>query len=223
MNSSKCTLQVSLRIIEENYLALSSLCPNSETGAVVKANCYGLGVKQISPVLKQSGCNHFFVTNIEEGISLRRILGSDVNIYVLNGVFVGEAETFKEYALVPVLNHLAQIKIWQEFAAKLGHVLPCFIHFDTGMNRLGMPETESISLVQADTAGLDVLCVMSHLVSSEERNNSYNQMQLEKFTKLANKFPHAKRSLANSSGIFLGREYQLDQKSQDRFLLFYLP
>ncbi|MBA2629159.1 MAG: alanine racemase, partial [Rickettsiaceae bacterium] len=75
MSSSKCTLQVSLAIIEENYRALSAACPNSETGAAVKANCYGLGAKQISPVLKQSGCKHFFVANIEEGVSLRKILG----------------------------------------------------------------------------------------------------------------------------------------------------
>ena len=210
MSSSKCTLQVSLAIIEENYRALSAACPNSETGAAVKGNCYGLGAKQISPVLKQSGCKHFFVANIEEGVSLRKILGADVNIYVLNGVFFDQTETFKEHGLVPVLNHLAQIKIWQEFAVKLNQVLPCFIHFDTGMNRLGMPETESTNLVHTDTAGLNVLCVMSHLVSSEERDNLYNKTQLEKFTRLANKFPNAKRSLANSRGVFLGQEYQLD-------------
>ena len=37
-----------------------------------------------------------------------------------------------------------------------------------------------------------------------------DKKQLEKFTKLASKFPNAKRSLANSSGIFLGHKYQLD-------------
>jgi len=210
MSSSKCTLQVSLNIIEENYQALSHACPNSETGAAVKADCYGLGMKQISPVLKKSGCKHFFVANIEEGVSLRKILGADVNIYVLNGVFSDETMAFREYGLVPILNHFAQIRVWQEFAFKLHQPLPCFIHFDTGMNRLGMPESESINLVQEDTAGLDVLCVISHLASSEERDNVYNERQLEKFTKLANKFPNAKRSLANSSGIFLGLDYQFD-------------
>ncbi len=210
MSSSKCTLHISLDIIEENYCALSRACPNSETGASVKANCYGLGMKQISPVLKKSGCKHFFVTNIEEGVGLRKILGSDINIYVLNGVFAEETKIFKEHGLVPVLNHLAQIRIWQEFANKLNHTLPCFIHFDTGMHRLGMPEAESANLVQTDVAGLDVLCVMSHLASGEEPDNLYNKKQLEKFIKLANKFPNAKRSLANSSGIFLGHDYQFD-------------
>ena len=126
MSSSKCTLQVNLRIIEENYRALSAECPNSETGAAVKANCYGLGAKQISPVLKQSGCTHFFVANIEEGVSLRKILGADINIFVLNGVFSGETKAFKEHGLVPILNHFAQIRIWQEFAFKLHQPLPCF-------------------------------------------------------------------------------------------------
>ena len=210
MISSKCNLQIRLDVVEENYRALSMLCPNSETGAVVKANCYGLGMKQISPVLKKSGCKHFFVANIEEGVSLRKILGADINIFVLNGVFSGETKAFKEHGLVPILNHFAQIRIWQEFAFKLHQPLPCFIHFDTGMNRLGMPESESINLVQEDTAGLDVLCVMSQLVSGEESDNLYNKKQLEKFTKLASKFPNAKRSLANSSGIFLGLDYQFD-------------
>lgn len=210
MTSSKCNLQISLDIVEANYRALSKSCPNSEAGAAVKANCYGLGMKQISPLLKKSGCKHFFVANIEEGVSLRKVLGADINIYVLNGVFSDETESFKEHGLVPVLNHFAQIRVWQEFAFKLHQPLPCFIHFDTGMNRLGMPESESANLVQEDTAGLDVLCVMSHLVSAEESDNLYNKKQLGKFTKLANKFPNAKRSLANSSGIFLGSDYQFD-------------
>jgi alanine racemase len=210
MKSSKCVLHISLDTIKENYLVLKDACPGSETGAAVKANCYGLGMKQTSPVLKKAGCKHFFVANIEEGISLRKILGLDINIYVLNGVFADETKIFKEYGLVPVLNHLVQIKVWQEFALKLNHALPCFIHFDTGMNRLGMPEIESSNLVQTDAYGLDVLCVISHLISSEDPDNLYNKKQLEKFTKLAKKFPEAKRSLAGSSGIFLGSDYHFD-------------
>ena len=210
ITSSKCTLNIDLKIIKENYNILRLMCPNAEIGAAVKANCYGLGVERISHLLKDLSCKHFFVANLEEGVNLRDILGFDINIYVLNGVFLDETKIFREYNLVPILNHLAQIKIWQDFARKTGNLLPSVIHFDTGMNRLGMPSFESDMLTSDDTKGLNILCVMSHLVASEEPHSPHNKIQLEKFIRLAKKFPLAKKRLANSSGIYLNSDYHFD-------------
>jgi alanine racemase len=210
MNHSKCTLQISKNIIKENYKVL---CATSltEVAAVVKANAYGLGVQHITPILKYSGCKHFFVSSFDEGIELRKILGSKVNIYILIGVFKNEVETFLEYGLIPVLNHLGQIKIWQEYALKLNRKMPCIIHVDTGMHRLGMPLSELESLdVKTDMYKLDILYIMSHLASSEEIKNPSNLEQLNKFKQYTAKFSGIKRSLSNSSGLFLGKDYHFD-------------
>jgi len=113
--------------------------------------------------------------------------------------------------LIPVLNHLSQIEIWQEYASSINRKLPCFLHLDTGMHRLGMSQSEIEALdLDADMYKLDILCVMSHLTSAEEINNIFNAEQLERFNKYSQKFGNVKRSLANSSGIFLGSDYHFD-------------
>lgn len=211
MNSSKCTLSISLNTIRENYLALCNQCPNSDVGAAVKADSYGLGARHITPILKRSGCKHFFVASCDEGIDLRKILGSNVNIYVLNGVFKDQVEFFLEYGLIPVLNHLSQIETWQWYASQLNRRLPCFIHIDTGMHRLGLPQTEIEALsLDIEAYKLDILCVMSHLSSAEDAKNPANRIQLDKFNALKSKFGEVRLSLANSSGIFLGQNYHFD-------------
>jgi alanine racemase len=215
MITSKCTLTIDLDIIKKNYQNLQKICSESEVGAAVKANCYGLGVLHITPVFAKYGCRHFFVANQDEGVNLRKILNQQnlssefTNIYVLNGYFVGDKDDFLESNLIPVLNSLYQFELWQDLALQLNRKLPCLLHIDTGMNRLGMQEREFEALLEY-VDNLEILCVMSHLSSSEEFDNELNIMQINKFKKLAALFPHAKKSLANSSGIFLGSNYHFD-------------
>ncbi|PCJ22985.1 MAG: alanine racemase [Rickettsiales bacterium] len=211
MNNAKCSLQINLQTIKENYIALRKLCIGSEVGAAVKANSYGLGASRIAPVLQESGCKHFFVATCEEGVDLRQTLRGDANIYVLNGVFQNELEYFINHNLTPVLNNPEQVEIWQHYAARHGRRLPCFIHIDTGMHRLGFSSAEASELeLDLLRNNLDILCVMSHLASAEEVDNPFNKTQLERFTQRSAKFGDIKRSLANSSGIFLGRDYHFN-------------
>ena len=211
MQSSKPTLRINLKNLQHNFEELKKACPSSDVGAAVKADAYGLGVHKVAPILLHSGCKHFFVANCEEGIELRSIVEGDANIYVFHGVFHDEAEAFLQYGLVPVLNHLEQIKIWQEYANNLKRNLPCMIHIDTGMHRLGMQETEITELnLDIHTKNLDILCVISHLTSAEDIDSNRNKNQLERFNKLSKKFTNSAKSLANSSGIFLGPDYHFD-------------
>ena len=215
MITSKCTLTIDLDVIRDNYQALQKICTTAEVGAAVKANCYGLGVKNIAPMLANSGCKHFFVANKDEGVFLRevldqRALNSEIlNIYVLNGYFTADKDDFIKSNLTPVLNTLQQLELWQDLARQLNKKLSCFLHIDTGMNRLGIPERE-IRELSKYIDNIEVLCVISHLSSSEEFDNESNVVQLMKFQKLAALFPHAKKSLANSSGIFLGSKFHFD-------------
>lgn len=210
MTHSKCSLQINLNIIKENYNLLRNLCA-SEVGAAVKANAYGLGVSQIAPVLRNSGCKHFFVSCLDEGIEIRKIIGKDPFIYVLHGVFKNEPKIFVEYNLIPVLNHLIQVELWQNYASSLSRKLPCIIHVDTGMHRLGMPKLEIEAFkIEKDAVNLDVLYIMSHLSSAEDIKNPENKNQLDKFKEYTKQFSRIKKSLANSSGIFLGKDYHFD-------------
>jgi alanine racemase len=56
----------------------------------------------------------------------------------------------------------------------------------------------------ARLSGIAIRYVMTHLVSAEEPGDALNQVQLERFAQACAGLPPAPRSLANSSGIFLG-------------------
>ena len=67
-------LSVDLSAIKWNYQYLiKNLRKGAALAAVVKADAYGLGVNQIVPVLARAGCNTFFVSTLDEVLSLIHI------------------------------------------------------------------------------------------------------------------------------------------------------
>ena len=119
MNFDRPVLTINLDIIKQNYLSICSLLSGrSKVAAVVKADSYGVGAAKIVPCLYAAGCRDFMVSSIEEAISLRGYLAKidiagDTNIYVLNGVFDSTKELFCQHKIIPVINNLSQLQIWQ--------------------------------------------------------------------------------------------------------------
>lgn len=212
MRSSSCTLEIDLSKIQQNYHILSEICVNSIVAPVVKANAYGLGAAMVAPSLAAAGAKDFFIAKLEEGIVLRSCLDEAINIYVLNGVFSDELNAFNEYNLIPVLNFPGQVELWQEYASRLNKTLPCVIHINTGMNRLGHSIEEACDLVSDINryGNLDIRYVMSHLSASEDTENAYNKLQLDKFRTCLSYFKGVRASFTNSSGIFLSANYHFD-------------
>jgi alanine racemase len=85
------------------------------------------------------------------------------------------------------------------------------IHIDTGMNRLGLTISEAQGIIPRINAGdHGITLVMSHLVSGELVNNPTNARQLTAFREIASLFSNVPASLSNSSGIYLGPQFQFD-------------
>src|ERR687894_3329952 len=102
-------LTVDLSAIAENYRLLQEQAQTAVCAAVVKADAYGLGAEEVAPVLARAGCRQFFVAHLDEGIELRRILGSGGTIAVLHGPLAGTEADFVAHDLVPLLNSLDQV------------------------------------------------------------------------------------------------------------------
>jgi alanine racemase len=81
---------------------------------------------------------------------------------------------------------------------------------DTGINRLGLRVDEVDALLAAPDRmqGLEVGLVMSHLACADEPERPMNAAQAAAFRRVGHLFPHARKSLANSGGIFLGEEFR---------------
>lgn len=203
----KPILTVDLKAIQQNYNYLKSIC-KSEVAVAVKADSYGLGAANIVPALEnvgysKAGCSKFFVATIEEGIKLRTI--TKASIYVLGGFFENEISDLKHYNLTPIINTPGQFELWAH------QNLPCAIHIDTGMNRLGMNISDFEKIEnQIKSSGENIEFLMSHLACAGDNEGSYNQQQLQKFTLATAKYPNIKKSLAASDGIFLGENYHFD-------------
>ncbi|KCZ52492.1 hypothetical protein HY29_04200 [Hyphomonas beringensis] len=195
---------IHLANIAANWQALDRLNPGSTTAAVIKANGYGLGDHMIAQTLMKMGCTTFFVAHIEEAVNIRRLLGAGARIFVLNGVTLRQARIFIDKDLTPVLSTDQHVALWAQ-APRIG----CALHFDTGMNRLGLSPDRLSS--QAETMRkLQPLLVMSHLACADEPDNPLNAQQLKAFAQIAAAFPDVPASLANSAGCFLGHEYAFD-------------
>ncbi len=181
------------------------------TAAVVKADAYGLGAAFVAPRLMAEGARHFFVAQLSEAVALRPALPG-VMIAVLNGFQAAEADAYAAHDLVPVLGSLPEILAYRAFAARCGRPLPAMLHLDTGMNRLGLSAAE-LHQVTADPsllAGIDWRYAMTHLVSAELPHDPVNQLQRTRFADACARLPPMQRSLANSSGIFLGAPFRSD-------------
>ncbi len=204
-------LTIDLGAIVANWQDLRARHPTGDVAAVVKADAYGLGARTVAPALHAAGCRHFFVAHLSEALAIRPLLPGAM-LAVLNGLAPGQAEVFASHDITAVLGSLPEIARWVAEAQRLGRRLPALLHVDTGMNRLGLDENE-LARLAADPAmltNLDLLYLMTHLVSSELPDDPINQRQHAAFAAACAALPPMKRSLANSSGIFLGPDFASD-------------
>lgn len=208
-------LSIDLDAIVANWRALSARVRPAECAAVVKADAYGLGAARVAPALANAGCHTFFVATIDEGVTVQSALANraaaagtraEPTIYVLNGAPRGSETELRALGLRPVLNSLADIDAAAAAARAAGGAWPAAIHLDTGMSRLGLDDGERLRLAEDPDrlAGIQVSLVMSHLACADEPDHPLNDEQRRRFDSAATALPLCCRSLANSSGIFLG-------------------
>lgn len=201
-------LVIDLDALAHNYRALCSLAKKGTLcGAVVKANAYGMGVKEVAPRLYQEGCRHFFVAHVSEAIELQCFIDQDTSIYVLNGLRPGDEEVYAHYGLIPVLSDLDQIQAWNSFSKQRKDCLKAALHFDTGITRTGISLHLVTDLGLLELSHIEIVCVMSHLSCAYDPTHPMNESQRLAFDTLCKRFPFALGSLANSGGLFLGPEY----------------
>jgi alanine racemase len=205
-------LTVDLEAVRSNYRLLRATAGAAACAAVMKADAYGLGMDMLAPALASEGCTVFFTAHLEEGLRLRSLVPPACTIYVLHGPPSGTADDFIAANLIPVLNDPAQIEEWRAACRRHGIRLPAALQFDTGMSRMGLAAA-SVDALLLDAAWRDEfkpVLVMSHLACADEPEHPLNRLQAERFAQLRARFPGGAGSLANSSAVFLGADYQHD-------------
>lgn len=194
-------VRIDLDALASNY-KLFQRHAAGQVGAVVKADGYGLGAGPIATRLTEAGCSDFFVATLDEAIELRQT-PIEARIFVfeppasLPGIKATVANGF-----IPVVNRMEQLPV-------AGELLEAGIavHIDTGMNRLGIPFQE----VEIDRLrALNLQLLMTHLACADEPANPFNQIQVERFQRIAKELPNVPTSIGNSAGTLNGSPFQGD-------------
>lgn len=188
-------LRCDAAVLISNYQYLSGLA-GTATGAAIKADGYGLGAAEVAHRLLRAGCRDFFVSTWWEAAQLNFLPPG--GIAVLHGV--SDDDELID-GVRPVLISTAQIARWKA-SGRGGQ--PCDVMVDTGMNRLGLAFDELGALDD-----LRIHTLHSHLACADQ-DHPLNGKQLARFTALREEVAAERYSLANSAGIFLGRDYAFD-------------
>jgi len=169
--------------------------------AVVKADAYGHGAREISKILENIPyVKKLCVATAEEGKELREA-GIKKDILVLGGVLKEELDYFNYFNLQPVVSDIDQLHT-------LSGVYKGSIHikFDTGMHRLGFYSEdipEILEFIRKYNIRLEGL--MSHFPSADT-DPEFTVKQISIFKKIVNIFKSKRIKLdyihiQNSAGI----------------------
>ncbi|MDE6148470.1 MAG: alanine racemase [Ruminococcus sp.] len=157
----------------------------TELLCVVKANCYGHCDDAVVPYLeKELGVKWFAVSNICEGIKLRK-LGIKGEILILGYTPPQEAENLSEYNIIQACTEYRYAVDLSKYAN--GKNIRLHIAIDTGMTRIGFrgdtseicSEIEKIISIE----GISAEGIFTHFAvadSNDNDDNEYTQKQAEK-------------------------------------------
>ena len=203
-------LTVALDAIVANWRKLEKTAVPAECAAVIKADAYGCGTEPVARALAGAGCKTFFVATLDEARAAREALPS-AELYVLDGFFQNCGDSFAKLNCRPVIGDLNELAEWDVFCRRSGWSGGAAIHIDTGMNRLGLTLVEAQGIVPRINAGdHGITLVMSHLACAESLNHPLNAKQVATFREIASNFSGVPASLSNSSGVYLGPQFQFD-------------
>ena len=104
--------------------------------AVVKANAYGHGAKEVARALEAAGADLLACADIEEGAALRAA-GVRAEILVFGALSVSDLDGLFDCRLTPTISTPSAARAVQDAAAKHRQRVRYHLKVDTGMNRLG--------------------------------------------------------------------------------------
>ncbi len=129
--------EIDLDAIRRNYkLIRGAVSPKAKICCCVKADGYGHGASFVSRELENMGADWFAVSNLEEGIQLRRA-GVTRPILILGFTPPQMAEKLHGLGIAQTVFSLEYARELSENAVKAGVKLNIHVKLDSGMSRIG--------------------------------------------------------------------------------------
>ena len=193
-------LEINKENLEKNLEKIRFI--NKNIICVIKDNAYGLGIKNILPILLENNCNYFAVAYSDEAVKIREILKNfekekklkflenrKIKIMALNYIKPKKLEYAIENDVELTIFNFSQLsdylKILEESFENT--VLKIHIKVNSGMNRLGFNESEILELIEkikkyeinSKNNKLEIISIFSHI--SDAENQLETEKQVEKY------------------------------------------
>ena len=154
---------INLKKLENNIRTIVNSSNNYKYHiAVVKANCYGLGIKCVKSILL-GGANYLAVSSLEEALKIRKI--TNTRILVLEPIdikYIDKAHQNNITLTISSLDYLEKIK---------DKCFTCHLKINTGMNRLGINSKEELNEVYKiiKNANITIEGIYTHIYKSSDK------------------------------------------------------
>ncbi len=176
---------INLSNLEYNYNQIRKKAKGSGVIAVVKADAYGHGAKEVSINLAglTAPPEYLAVARTEEGIELRQYL-NEIPVLVFDSISEKNIRYYSEFNLEGTITDHRQLKIIRD--AGLKNELKVHVKIDTGMGRVGLfPDQVLKFFHEAEKIPyLKIKGIYSHFATSDEKDKSYAYRQLEVFNRI---------------------------------------
>lgn len=159
----------------------STLAAGVEFCAVIKANAYGHGLREVARTALRAGVKTFAVDNVDEALAIRA-LDATCTIFVLGYTLPLRHAEIVSGRLVQTVYDLETLKSLLEAARTLGSSAAVNIKLETGLQRQGLDSRELEGVVELLLSAPDKLIVTgigSHFASSEDLDHpqvTFDQM-----------------------------------------------
>jgi alanine racemase len=213
-------------IIKNNIFIITKKF-NKIPAFVLKSDAYGLGIKNILPILLETYSelsNNYdnllsiFVRDVEEGQLVRKIYNKskfsvkikDINIIILNSIEKKNIKSYEKYNLIPIINHKDEVDEFKDIFIKL----PTIINIDTGMNRTGIKYENMENFLIDQIKKFYIIGLMSHLHITNKKDfiHEINYIEKDKFINIIKQFPYIKNiTLASSNVMDFGEDFIFSQ------------
>ena len=166
---SPAVAYVDLDAIAANYRTIRDLVAPRGVIAVVKADAYGHGAREVARRLAAEGARRFAVAHAAEGIGLRRA-GVDGEILLLSHAEPAELPIQRAYGLTPVLYDVAQAAELAAASRGSRPALTVHVELDTGMGRAGIrPEdVGELAALLSRNPSLEVAGTFANLSAADD-------------------------------------------------------
>ena len=193
-------LEINKENLRKNLEKIRSI--NKNIICVIKDNAYGLGIKNILPILLENNCNYFAVAYSDEAVKIREILKNfekekklkflenrKIKIMALNYIEPKNLKYVIENNVELTIFNFSQLSDYLKILDKSfkNTVLKIHIKVNSGMNRLGFNGSEILELIEkikkyeinSKNNKLEIISIFSHI--SDAENQIETEKQVEKY------------------------------------------